>query len=1153
VPEIMGRLFRADGTAQGGAFVLLRGGNPNGFELWPAAAMDADGDFVIAWSYADSVGPDSPQILAQRFVQPKAWTVMVFSNGDNNLEATALGNLDQMEQVDLFNLPVRCVVEIDRSAIDTGSGFSGARVPSSGIASSNWSDTRRGFVQFDGRTGAWSTPLVTADPAAPEQDMGDDQTLIEFVQWAMAAAPAQHYALVLHDHGNGWRGLSYDDNPSSNLTLAELQAALDAVPRLDVLVLDMCLMQMAETATEVVGEADYLVASEDITYGGALNYDDWLGWLALHPTATAAGLADQILAEDDNPTLSVMDMAQVPALNDAIGDFASTALSSATPSDWDHLKDARREADYFHCVSYRDLEQYMNAVSVDTAISAAIRVAAQAVVAQVNQTVTQHKGRGEGLSIYLPVGGSSVDGGYNGAGLTFCDPRDADGTRWGEYVRCLPDTAWWAFWDADWGETLFGAQTIGASASQPATVESAIDSDTDVDYVKFAGSAGQVLNAEVFGSAGPAGLRPVLTLYAPDGATVLAQVTSDADGLARIAEQTLSQDGDYYLAVTAGGNLDPLNPVQGHSSGTYSLTVVWGEAAVLRPQITLGATSIDFGQVAAGAWADAAVELSNTGHSVLEVTGLALPDGSPFAAPHPFLPLPLRLEPGESMNLPVGVRPTALGIVAETLHITSTDPDEPEACISLRVEGIASTPVWTGNVDDHWELVGNWLAGLTPGPDFAAALEDPAALHPALYQDQGVRGLAFRTAGWTIGGAGRRLAVGHDGIDSANFGTNTVEPDVTLTADSTWTVGDENTLVLNGTFGGGGNTLTKDGAGTLVLNGGQDRTTGLALSVDSGTVSMGMGYGPLVLTDLSINSANATLDLADNSLIVHYTDGVPGECSPAFLNVRHWILSAYADGTWSGPGITSSSAAGQSATYGLGYAQNDMLSAPYDVFSGVPVDSSTVLVKYTYAGDVNLDGMVDDNDVTIMVLNYGVGWKPGKPAGPADWQMGDVARYDGKVDDNDITVLVLNYGAGWKPGKGAPLGDAPVAAALPAAAPEVLMTPDAIPSVPLVEDADLPEYAQAARALQTALGPAQAAGGADAAPAMLLAPCGSYQGSAFLPGSGTSASDDPPLVFLAAASTPLAWSTAEEVAPPPGAALLPDGGLDLLGLPALVL
>jgi hypothetical protein len=260
--------------------------------------------------------------------------------------------------------------------------------------------------------------------------------------------------------------------------------------------------------------------------------------------------------------------------------------------------------------------------------------------------------------------------------------------------------------------------------------------------------------------------------------------------------------------------------------------------------------------------------------------------------------------------------------------------------------------------------------------------------------------------------------------------------------------------------------------------------------------------------------------------------------------------------TWTGSGITSSAAAANPMTYGLGYAQNDMLSAPYDVFAGVAVDSSTILVKYTYLGDVNLDGMVDDNDVTIMVLNYGIGWKPGKPAGPANWQMGDVATYDGKVDDNDVTLLAMNY----RRGIGQPLGgaggasDAPgtVGVALPAAAPEVLMTADAIPSAPLVEDADLVVYAQAARARQTALGSAQAAGGAGAAPNMVLAQSEPYQGSAFLPGSGTSAADDPPLVFLAAASTPLAWSTAEEVAPPPGAMFSPDVGVgDLLLLPAL--
>jgi hypothetical protein len=285
------------------------------------------------------------------------------------------------------------------------------------------------------------------------------------------------------------------------------------------------------------------------------------------------------------------------------------------------------------------------------------------------------------------------------------------------------------------------------------------------------------------------------------------------------------------------------------------------------------------------------------------------------------------------------------------------------------------------------------------------------------------------------------------------------------------------------------------------------------------------------------------LDLASGRLIVDYDDGA---ASP-LADVRRWIAAGCAGMTWTGSGITSSAAAGNPTTYGVGYAQNDMLSAPYDEFSGVPVDSSAILVKYTYLGDVNLDGKVDDNDVMMMVLNYDRGL-----SSTHTWQDGDVSRYDGKVDDNDIMALVLNYGAGWRTGMGGPLGGDPVATALPAAALEVLMTPDAIPSAPLVEDADLLVYAQATRARQTALGSAQAAGGADAAPTVALARSGSYQGSAFSPVSGTFAADDPPLVFLAATSTPLAWSTAEEVAPTPDAALSPDGGVeDLLLLSAL--
>jgi hypothetical protein len=59
-----------------------------------------------------------------------------------------------------------------------------------------------------------STPACTVRRvvgAAPELvadlgqvDSGDPGTLIDFIHWAAATAPAERYALVLWSHGSGW-------------------------------------------------------------------------------------------------------------------------------------------------------------------------------------------------------------------------------------------------------------------------------------------------------------------------------------------------------------------------------------------------------------------------------------------------------------------------------------------------------------------------------------------------------------------------------------------------------------------------------------------------------------------------------------------------------------------------------------------------------------------------------------------------------------------------------------------------------------------------------------------------------------------------------------------------------------------------------------
>jgi hypothetical protein len=114
--------------------------------------------------------------------------------------------------------------------------------------------------------------------------------------------------------------------------------------------------------------------------------------------------------------------------------------------------------------------------------------------------------------------------------------------------------------------------------------------------------------------------------------------------------------------------------------------------------------------------------------------------------------------------------------------------------------------------------------------------------------------------------------------------------------------------------------------------------------------------------------------------------------------------------TWSGNGIASSTAAEANAiepeVWSVGYAENAALPlGAYTSFRGVAVDETAVLIAYMRTGDANLDGVVNDDDVTIVGANYAPG------VVNANWALGDF-DYNGFVGDDDVTLL----GAFYEPG-----------------------------------------------------------------------------------------------------------------------------------------
>jgi hypothetical protein len=215
-----------------------------------------------------------------------------------------------------------------------------------------------------------------------------------------------------------------------------------------------------------------------------------------------------------------------------------------------------------------------------------------------------------------------------------------------------------------------------------------------------------------------------------------------------------------------------------------------------------------------------------------------------------------------------------------------------------------------------------------------------------------------------------------------------------------------------------GGTLNTAVAAGAQLSTAQLKQNELALGSNSRVTLLPAG-GTSVVTSLNL-AQGATLDIGNNALVVDYTGASP------VATIRDRIIagrgSAGLGGAWTGAGITSSAAAQANQTEqesrSVGYAENAQLPlGPYTTFRGQVVDETSVLIAYTRTADANLDGLVNDNDVTVL----GAAYAPGVAGGV--WALGDF-EYNGFIDDDDVTLL----GAFYNPSAGplsAPLRPGP--------------------------------------------------------------------------------------------------------------------------------
>ena len=497
------------------------------------------GSFFLALTPAAAARAQSP--LA-------SWTILVYLDADNNLEREAIDDFLEMSAVG-SNADVNVVVQFDR-------------IPGYDSRYGDWTGTMRFYI----------TPGMTPEPANAirdlgEANMGDPQTLIDLVEWGRATFPAQRTAVVLWNHGDGWRtasflkqrrkAIAWDDTDGGDaLDLAELRDALSVVTSggawpIDLLAFDACLMAMIEIDVQIRPYVRVRTASEETEPGTGYPFDDILEDLRAHPEWDASELGQSIVASYyaayEGETHSAVDLGDgYDGVIAAVDDLAEALLASQADHA-DAIQTARRETQQFqvHYVDLYDLAALLAAV-VDVE---AIQRAAQGVMDAIDAVVLAEAHGGywpgaHGITIFFPAQPSGWDSAYDGSNDYLLLTAQ---THWDEFLIAYLALA--GACDQDVYEPDDGPDTATPLAVDGPSQDHTFCPQSDTaDWVSFEAQAGQ--SYEIVTSDLASDTDTVLRLYDTGGQTQLDQDDDGGSGWASRIEWTSPGSGTYYVAVS---------------------------------------------------------------------------------------------------------------------------------------------------------------------------------------------------------------------------------------------------------------------------------------------------------------------------------------------------------------------------------------------------------------------------------------------------------------------------------------------------------------------------------------------------------------------------------------------------------------------------
>ncbi len=348
------------------------------------------------------------------------WTIMVYCDADNNLDLAGVEDLNELEYSGSTD-SVNMIFLLDRYG---------------------WNDTKLYYVLHDpaGNPGGTDMNIISQDISsdapwlASEEDMGNPQTLQDFVVWTIQNYPANHYLLSIWDHGSGifkevgmgiTKGECWDDHGGvygEYIDLAELRDVLAAAyiangnQKIDIVGHDVCLLGQIETFYQMKDYVKIGIAAEESEPFDGWEYGPPFYDLKNNPLMSPARLAQKIVeyyclrygtysyiiqAAID---LSTLESDLIPQLN-----TFSELLTYYMYNYQSDIASARSSAEYYNwdCGRNPDLYHFAQLIHADSDLPDTLRSSAQDLMSCYPRVVISEchgdwSPNAHGMSIWFP-------------------------------------------------------------------------------------------------------------------------------------------------------------------------------------------------------------------------------------------------------------------------------------------------------------------------------------------------------------------------------------------------------------------------------------------------------------------------------------------------------------------------------------------------------------------------------------------------------------------------------------------------------------------------------------------------------------------------------------------------------------------------------